>query len=105
MNTTPHVHPQNGIDGDDQSPVYSTTYDWTSDVPLSTEVLTLVAEAADVDPIDLEPMNNCVDPDALNKLFSTREDGTPRAGGNVSFEIHGHYVTVFADGQIVVRGR
>lgn len=101
MTSSHPLHPQSGI-GSTPTETYSATYDWESDIPLSTEVLTLVSRAADVDPLEIEPLNDCVDPDALNKLFEPRRDGTLRSGGMLTFRIHGYEVTVHADGEIVV---
>lgn len=101
MTSSHPLHPQSSIDRA-QPETYRTTYDWASSVPLSTEILTLVSRAADVDPLEIEPLNDCVDPDALNRLFEPRQDGTLRTGGALSFTIHDHEVTVHADGELVV---
>lgn len=101
MTSTPHT-PHNGVE--QQTELYSAQHDWAGDEPLTVTVLSLLADATGDDPVEMEPLNSCVDPDALNKLFSPRQDGTPRHGGSVSFDVHGHTVTVYSDGEVVVSG-
>lgn len=102
--TTPHpIHPQRSIDHDPRTGSYTTTFDWSGDVPLSTAVITVVSRVAGVDHTDLDPLNDAVDPDALDCLFDRRDDGSRRAGGTVSFAFAGHEVTVRENGEIVVR--
>lgn len=102
--TSTHPIPQASSTDSDQ-PVLATdvAHDWTDDVPLSTTVLSAVAATADVDPIELPPLNDAIDPDALDSLFAPREDGTRRTPGTVSFEFAGFTVTVAADGTVDVR--
>jgi hypothetical protein len=101
MTSTPHTHPHNGAE---RTELYSAQHDWTGGDPLTVTVLSLLSEATGDDPVEMEPLNNCVDPDALNKLFSPRQDGTPRHGGSVSFDVNGHTVTVYSDGEVAVSG-
>jgi hypothetical protein len=62
-----------------------------------------VAEANAVETRELEAeLNEVVDPDALNRLFSDRPNGAPRDGGTVSFEIADCRVTVDPDRTVVV---
>lgn len=60
--------------------------------PLTTTIVTAVAEARDVSPLDLPPVASVVDPDALEGLFRGRE-----TNGEVTFTYAGHRVTVTAD--------
>ncbi|WP_227354912.1 DUF7504 family protein [Haladaptatus salinisoli] len=76
---------------------------WRSDRMLGTTVVETVAEAAGVTPADIEvPLYDVIDPDALDALFAPRPDGRDRTAGTVSFALHGHYVTVSADGVVEV---
>ncbi|MFB1062412.1 HalOD1 output domain-containing protein [Natrinema sp. H-ect4] len=52
-------------------------------------VIEAVAEATDSDPLDLPPLYEAVDPDALNTLFDSSE-----TSGQVSFPYAGFEVTV-----------
>lgn len=64
----------------------------------SEAVVRAIAEAADVDPIEITPpLYEAIDPDALDRLFndaSTIE--------KVAFRYNGHDVTVFAGGNVSV---
>jgi hypothetical protein len=65
---------------------------------LGETVVTAVADAAGVDPDDVEGrLYDVVEPDALDDLLRPRADGTPRAGAQVTFPFHGHHVTVTPD--------
>lgn len=69
----------------------------------STRVVEALAEAAGVDSVDLPPLYDAVDPDALDSLFAPRPDGSPRVGCRVSFRFDGYQVTVHRDGEVQVR--
>lgn len=70
---------------------------------LTHAVVEAVADVCEVDPIDLEPrLYQAVDPDALDRLFARRADGTPREGGRVEFVLAGCQVRVEADGTVKV---
>ncbi|SDZ91969.1 hypothetical protein SAMN04488065_1220 [Haloplanus vescus] len=73
----------------------------TSDVELSVTVVHAVLEATGKEPTDVN-LNDVIQPDALNRLFSPKHDGTPRRGGRVSFDFAGCHVTVYGDGEIHV---
>lgn len=62
----------------------------------STRVIEAVAEATDGDPLDMEPLYDVVDPEALDCLFATA------VTGHVSFQYDGHDVTVHSDGRVLV---
>lgn len=47
-------------------------------------------------------LSDTVDPDVLDALFRPRCDGTPRAGGTLSFVVNGHHVRVRGDGEILI---
>lgn len=68
---------------------------------ISIEVVSRVAELEDCDPVDLSPLHDILDPDALDALFEPLRDGTSRdAAGFVRFEYEGCRVTVTGDGEI-----
>ncbi|WP_458206482.1 DUF7504 family protein [Haladaptatus sp. NG-SE-30] len=70
---------------------------------LGTTVVETVAEVAEVAPDEIEtPLYDVVDPDALDALFAPKQDGRDRTDGTVSFSLHGHYVTVSANGVVTV---
>lgn len=67
------------------------------DDSVAVDVVLLIAEQTGVEPADLPPIEEAIDPDALDTLFSSaRTDGSRR--GYVEFTYHGHHVTVPLDG-------
>lgn len=69
---------------------------------LSTTVVTAVAKAASVEPVELPPLYETIDPDALDKLLGASPTGSRSYNGYVTFGYADHSVTVHADGEIVV---
>lgn len=63
---------------------------------LSERVIEEVADAAGVSKLDLDPLYETVDPDALDALF--RQGAT----GSITFVYHGHEVVVRGDGDVRV---
>ncbi|MFB6171889.1 MAG: HalOD1 output domain-containing protein [Haloarculaceae archaeon] len=70
-------------------------YDW-SETPPSYAVVETVARADGTDPVDLGPLYEQVDPDALDALLADAR------GVAVTFPFAGHEVTVGSDGVIEV---
>lgn len=79
---------------------YRATYSDPNEV--STTVILSVAQALDAEVLSLPPLNDVVDPDALNALFGPRGDGVPRTGGQVNFVVADCEVTVRSEGIVVV---
>lgn len=69
---------------------------------ISTKVVTAVADAKNVDPIDLPPLYYAIDPDALDQFFrsqfQTRASGTAK----VQFTFAGCDVVVASGNQVTV---
>lgn len=83
--------------------VYRTYHDPAGSATLSTTVIHALADCAEIDVTDCRlSLYDAVDPDALDRLFRPRYDGAPRTGGTLSFVANEHYVTVYADGEIVI---
>lgn len=55
---------------------------------LGQAVVLTVADALGCDPVDVPPLHETVDLDALESLFGPQYDGTVRTGGRVAF-LHG----------------
>ena len=68
---------------------------------ISETVVTAVAEAKGVDPLDLKPLYDVIDPDALNRMFRPSA-GSPPAVMELSFSMAGCKVVVHGDGEVVV---
>lgn len=78
-------------------------HDFDGSAKLTTTVVHALADATGMDITDADfTLNDYVDPDALNLLFSSRSDGTPRANGHVSFTVMGFQTTINANGQITI---
>lgn len=60
-------------------------YDIGAGESVSTAVVRAVSAVKGIEPDELGPLSHCLDPDALDALFSVLEDGSPRTGGRVSF--------------------
>lgn len=74
-------------------------FDW-SDGPSAAVVTAVASElGTDLDELDA-PLNDYVDPDALDALFAPTYDGVPRPEGRVTFAVHGCEVTVDGRGEV-----
>jgi hypothetical protein len=70
-------------------------------VHVSVQVVQTVAEHRDTVPVDLPPLFEVIDPDALDTLFNPVQPGVP-LGTEVTFTYVGHEVTVADDGEVVI---
>ncbi|MEF8806658.1 HalOD1 output domain-containing protein [Natronomonas sp.] len=82
------------------APVVETVYSVESNQSPAEEIINAVATAADVDPMELPPLYEYADPDAVNNLF--RHKGAEHAEALLSFKIESWNVFVRADGKICV---
>lgn len=64
-------------------------------VEICTKIVKEVAQVKDVDPLDLAPLLDVVDPDALNNLVTNSTKGV-----EVIFMYEGYRVSVQGDGQV-----
>lgn len=82
---------------------YVGEFEWGSDRTLSEAVVDAVATAAGVDPLQLDPLYESVDPDALDTIFMPEASGRPREGdASVAFSVCGYEVIVKSYGRILV---
>jgi len=66
-------------------------------------VIKAVAEAENLDPIDLNsPLYDAINPEALNSLFDSHAGKETQPNGKVIFEFHGYVVIVTSDGNVVL---
>ena len=100
--SAPDVDHQGSPEYGTDSKVVRKQYAWSSVDP-STAVVEAVAAALDTDPIDLKPLYDVVNPDALDALMrsSQRADGAGEA--TASFEFVDRQVTVRSSGTVTVR--
>lgn len=81
---------------------YSMRYDPSMDIELTSVVVDALADVAGVDPVEIPPLSDVVDPDAMNALFRPKPDGTPRTRGQLTFTHFGHEVVVEGEGRIEI---
>lgn len=81
--------------GDSFADGTGSVYSITPDERPSIAVVRAVAQRLGSNPAELpQPLNEVLDPDALDALFTAQPDDRPREGGIVSFEFNGYVVTV-----------
>lgn len=71
---------------------------------VSTAVVEAVSDVTETPPVQLNPLYNAVNPDALDLLFKPTHSGAPRENeGEITFTYNECRVTVFADGDVEVQ--
>lgn len=69
---------------------HATTYDPDSCGTICPAIVRAVSEATGIPDEEMDrPLNDAIDVDALEGLFRSRLDGTPRAGGRIQFSYAG----------------
>ena len=81
--------------------VSETVHGTSTSEELSERVVESVAEAKGVDPLELGPLYDSIDPDALNSLFRGSPDGEG-APAELRFTMAGCEVLVREGGEVVV---
>ncbi|GAB3677789.1 HalOD1 output domain-containing protein [Halopiger thermotolerans] len=74
-----------------------TTLDAAHDSP-SLRLIDALADATDTDPLELDPLYDAVDPEALDRFL----EGDSTGAATVQFSYDGHCVEVRSDGVIAV---
>jgi hypothetical protein len=69
---------------------------------LSTAIVDTLAEAKGVDPLELDPLYDVVDPDALDALFSPSDESDDSRFGRVTFRTSGYEVEATSTGRVHV---
>lgn len=77
-------------------------HDWYGSDPLSTTIIEAVAAVDGHQPMEMEPLYDVIDTDALENLFIPGFNDFPQTSGHVSFHYNGAVVTVQTSGEIVV---
>ena len=91
--------PSDGWREDDRAGVIRAEFDW-SETPPAIAVVETLAVATDTEILDVEPLLEQLDPDALNALVG--DENRADAGTVVVFAMADHEVSVHSDGQLVV---
>lgn len=89
------------LEYDECDELYRVRHD-EGDQSLSTVVVAAVAAVAETDPLELPPLRDSVDPDALDDLFATTCGGRARELGQIEFPVDDYQVVVHASGDIEV---
>jgi len=88
--------------GDEHTTATTTPYrldiDWDRREPVSFAVQTALGDVEDRSPVDLPPLADYVDPDALEAFFSGSPDEV--ATRRLTFEYEGYTVTVDGTGHV-----
>lgn len=61
-----------------------------------------VSDVEDVSPLELTPLTDAIDPDALNNFVVSLQEKQDNPSGYVEFEYREHTITVTADGTITI---
>lgn len=70
---------------------------------ITTTIVHALASIADTDVSQGEfSLYDSVDPDALDRIFSKKADGSERTGGHVAFTALEHEVYVYANGDVII---
>lgn len=75
----------------------------TARTPVGGHIVKAVARSAGVDPTELSPLYETVDPDALDALVTSLADGTGQEHFSVQFTYAGREVVVRANEDIDIR--
>lgn len=81
--------------------VYVADHREAGDRELSVTVVHAVLDATGKGTTDVN-LNDALNPDALNRLFGPKHDGTPRDDGTITFPFAGCNVVVDAGGEVRV---
>lgn len=81
-----------------------TTSEIDQNTTLSEAVVEAVADAEGVEPTDLRPLYDVLDPDALDSLFQPRVPGGRSTRGQITFQYHGYEVHIDEEGQVTLLG-
>ncbi len=76
------------------------TVDLENTDSISASVVDALADANDVDPLELDPLYEAIDPDALDSLFSHLVGGDTPRHGTVRFTTNGYEVEVTSSGRV-----
>ena len=87
-------------DHDSQSSIdHQAAYEWTSVTPSAATLETLAAVTG-TDELDLAPLYQSIDPDALDTLVGVRPDGRVAGQTEVAFTHEGYDVVVDSGGTV-----
>lgn len=68
----------------------------------ATEIVQLIVESTDANPEDLDPINDYIDPDALDALVRVGPSGNLRSGVSIDFTFEEFAIEVGSDGTLSI---
>ncbi|WP_247001624.1 HalOD1 output domain-containing protein [Halosolutus gelatinilyticus] len=78
-------------------------YDNDGSATITATIVHALASIVDTDVSQGEfSLYDSVDPDALERIFSKKMDGSERTGGHVAFTALDHEVYVYANGDVII---
>ncbi len=78
-------------------------HDTDGTATITTTIVHALSSIADTDVSQGEfSLYDSVDPDALDRIFSKKADGTERTGGHIAFTALEHEVYVYANGDVII---
>jgi len=83
---------------DPEAEILHRNHPWTEDVPVGHTVVKAVAAVANREPLDLRPLYEAIDVDALDDLIANSDDSELC----VCFDFEGYPVTVHSSGRVEV---
>lgn len=93
----------NEVQYDQANDRYVFHYDDDGTATLTTTIVHALASIADTDVSQGEfSLYDSIDPDALDRIFRPKADGTRRTGGHIAFTALEHEVYVYANGDIII---
>ncbi len=69
---------------------------------IGTTIMDALTSISEQSPSELGPLNDVIDPDALDRLFHSQPDGRPRGSGYIHFSIQNYEVSVHSSGHISI---
>ena len=75
-------------------------YDLAPDESPTVGVVRACSEMTDIDPLELPPLGNAIDPDTLDHVYTQLQDDAAALDGSFSFSYNGYEVTVHSTGTI-----
>lgn len=82
---------------------YTVQHDFAGSASVTATLAHALSDISGIDVTDAErALEEYVDPDALDRLFSPVSDGSPRANGQLMFNIQGYQTTIYGSGLISI---
>ena len=100
---TPLPDDSDDLEYDEQNDRYVFHHDTDGPATITTTIVHALTSITDTDISQGEfSLYDSIDPDALDRLFRPKADGTDRTGGHVAFTALEHEIYVYANGDVIV---